>query len=113
VRFYAFGTGPLRQEEYPEKCSLDRFALVDTVSDEGGKLLFRRQRFRTKILISHPYHSGPSTGYYTPLAVVSRARKTPRVSTTATIAQIPAVSSKEGAVIGAVLSTRKSHRGHH
>jgi hypothetical protein len=42
---------------------------------------------------------------YTPLAVVSRARKTLRVSTTATIAQIPAVSSKEGTVIGAVLST--------
>jgi hypothetical protein len=42
---------------------------------------------------------------YTPLAVVSHARKTIRVSTTATIAQIPAVSSKEGAVIGAVLST--------
>jgi hypothetical protein len=32
-----------------------------------------------------------------------------RVSTTATIAQIPAVSSKEGAVIGAVISTRKFH----
>jgi hypothetical protein len=32
--------------------------------------------------------------------VVSRARKTLRVSTTATIAQIPAVSLKEGAVIG-------------
>jgi hypothetical protein len=39
-------------------------------------------------------------------------RKTLRVSTTATITQIPAVSSKEGAVIGAVLSTRKFHRGH-
>jgi hypothetical protein len=50
---------------------------------------------------------------YTPLAVVSRARKTLHVSTTATIAQIPAVSSKEGAVIGDVLSTRKFHRGHH
>jgi hypothetical protein len=37
---------------------------------------------------------------YTPLAVVSRARKTLRVSTTAGIAQIPAVSSKEVAVIG-------------
>jgi hypothetical protein len=46
---------------------------------------------------------------YTPLAVVSRARKTLRVSTTATIAQILDVSSKEGAVIGAVLSTRKFH----
>jgi hypothetical protein len=43
---------------------------------------------------------------YTPLAVVSYAR-------TAGIAQIPSVSSKEGAVIGAVLSTRKFHRGHH
>jgi hypothetical protein len=43
---------------------------------------------------------------YTPLAVVSRTRKTLRVSTTAGIAQIPAVSSKEGAVIGAVLSTQ-------
>jgi hypothetical protein len=39
---------------------------------------------------------------YTPLAVVSRARNTLRVSTTATIAQIPAASSKEGAVIGAI-----------
>jgi hypothetical protein len=38
----------------------------------------------------------------TPLAVVLRARKTLRVSTTAGIAQIPAVSSKEGTVIGAV-----------
>jgi hypothetical protein len=47
---------------------------------------------------------------YTPLAVVSRARKTLRVWTTATIAQITGVSSKEGAVIGAVLSTRKFHR---
>jgi hypothetical protein len=28
-------------------------------------------------------------------------------------AQIPDVSSKEGAVIGAVLGTRKFHRGHH
>jgi hypothetical protein len=45
---------------------------------------------------------------YTPLAVVSRARKTLCVSTTER-AQIPAVSSKEGAVIGAVLSTRKFH----
>jgi hypothetical protein len=36
-----------------------------------------------------------------------------RVSTTATTAQIPAVSSKEGAVIGTVLSTGKFHRGHH
>jgi hypothetical protein len=43
--------------------------------------------------------------YYTPLVVVSRTRKTLRISTTATIAQIPDVSSKEGAVIGAVLST--------
>jgi hypothetical protein len=50
---------------------------------------------------------------YTPLAVVSRARKTLRVSPTAAIAQIPAVSSKEGAVIGAGLSTRKFHWGHH
>jgi hypothetical protein len=50
------------------------------------------------------------TGY---TAVVYRARKTLRVSTTATIAQIPAVLSKDGAVIGAVLSTRKFHRGHH
>jgi hypothetical protein len=47
---------------------------------------------------------------YTPLAVASRARKTLRVSTTATIAQIPAVSSKEGALIGAVLSMQKFHR---
>jgi hypothetical protein len=34
-----------------------------------------------------------------------------RVSTTA-IAQIPDISSEEGAVIGAVLSTRKFHHGH-
>jgi hypothetical protein len=49
-------------------------------------------------------------------AVVSRARKTTHINhchLTAGIAQIPAVSSKEGAVIGAVLSTRKFHRGHH
>jgi hypothetical protein len=44
-----------------------------------------------------------STLEYTPLAVVSHARKTLRVSTTATIAQIPELSSKEGAVIGAAL----------
>jgi hypothetical protein len=50
----------------------------------------------------------PAKGY-TPLAVVSCARKTLHVSTTATIAQIPAVSSKEGTEIGAVLSTRKFH----
>jgi hypothetical protein len=43
--------------------------------------------------------------WYTPLAVVSLARNTLFVSTTATIAQILDVSSKEGAVIGAVLST--------
>jgi hypothetical protein len=46
-----------------------------------------------------------------PLAVVSRVRKTLRVLTTAAIAQIPAVLSKQGAVIGAVLSMRKFHRG--
>jgi hypothetical protein len=46
------------------------------------------------ILWGYPLHN-------TPLAVVSRTRNTVRVSTTA-IAQIPAVSSKEGAVIGAV-----------
>jgi ATP-dependent helicase/DNAse subunit B len=57
------------------------------------------------------YHQ--SSISYTPLTVVSRARKTLRVSTTAGIAQIPAVSSQEGAVIGAVLSTRKFHRGYH
>jgi hypothetical protein len=56
--------------------------------------------------------NGPATNY-TPLAVVSRARKTLHVSTTAGIAQIPAVSSKEVAVIGAVLNTRKFHLGHH
>jgi hypothetical protein len=61
----------------------------------------------TKLSCKYP------TVYYTPLAVVSRARKTLRVSTTATIAQIPTISSKDGAVIGAVLSTRKFHRGHH
>jgi hypothetical protein len=57
------------------------------------------------------------TRVYPPLAVVSRARKTLplRVSTTEAlhIAQIPVVSSKEGAVIGALLGTRKFHRGHH
>jgi hypothetical protein len=63
-----------------------------------------RHYYNVQCVIEHRYR-------YTPLAVVSRARKTVRVSTTATIAQIPAVSSKEGAVIGAVLSTRKSHRG--
>jgi hypothetical protein len=36
-----------------------------------------------------------------------------RETTLVVAAQIPAVSSKEGAVIGAVLSTRKFHRGHH
>jgi hypothetical protein len=41
---------------------------------------------------------------YTPLAVVSRARQTLRASTIATIAQILDVSSKEGTVIGAVIS---------
>jgi hypothetical protein len=52
----------------------------------------------------------PPTAGYTPLAVVSRARKTLPVSTTtATIAQVPVVSSKEGVVLG----TRKFHRGHH
>jgi hypothetical protein len=48
--------------------------------------------------------------YYscTPLAVVSRARKSIRVSTPLLqIAQIPDVSTKDGAVIGAVFSTRK------
>jgi hypothetical protein len=50
--------------------------------------------------------------------VVSRARKTLRVSTTELLIQTAQitefdVSSKEGAVIGAVLSTRKFHRGHH
>jgi hypothetical protein len=46
-------------------------------------------------------------------AVVSHAHKTLRVSTIATIAQILDISSKEGTVIGAVLSTQKFHRGHH
>jgi hypothetical protein len=50
---------------------------------------------------------------YTPLTVVSRARKTLRVSTTATDCANSNVTSKEGDVIGAVLSTRKFHRGHH
>jgi hypothetical protein len=66
---------------------------------------------------SHVFRSGgslmciiPGTFFkyhisYIPIAVVSRTSKTLRVSTTATIAQIPAVSSKEGAVIGVVLST--------
>jgi hypothetical protein len=49
----------------------------------------------------------------TPLAVVSRARRTLRVSTTATDNVNLDVSSKEGAVIGAVLGTRKFHRSHH
>jgi hypothetical protein len=58
--------------------------------------------------VAHVWH----WSLYTPLAVVLRARKTLRVLTTAGIEQILAVSSKEGAVIGAVLSTRKFHRGH-
>jgi hypothetical protein len=72
-----------------------------------------------KIHFSAPIlHSNIQSGQsqrlkYTPLAVVLRTRKTLRVLTTATIAQILAVSSKEGAVIGAVLSMRKFHRGHH
>jgi hypothetical protein len=48
---------------------------------------------------------------YTPLAVASRVRKT--YQPLLQIAQIPDVSSKEDAVIGAVLGTRKFHRGHH
>jgi hypothetical protein len=63
-------------------------------------------------VVPSPMHQTCHLGnLYTPLTVVSRARKTLPVSTTATIAQIPAVSSKEGAVI--VLSTWKFHRGHH
>jgi hypothetical protein len=47
------------------------------------------------------------------LAVVSRTRKTPLAyQSLLQIAQIPDVSLKEGAVIGAVFSTRKFHRGH-
>jgi hypothetical protein len=53
-------------------------------------------------LPDHRYAEGHLLAY-APLAVVSRARKTLRVSTTATLAQIPAVSLKEGAVIGAVV----------
>jgi hypothetical protein len=41
----------------------------------------------------------------TPLAVVSRARKPIRVSTTATDSANSDILSKEGTVIGAVLST--------
>jgi hypothetical protein len=76
----------------------------------------RNELIRTSWLYSTPDRyvgSCMQAAGYTPLAVVSRARKTLRVSTTAGIAQILAVSSKEGAVIGAVLSTREFHRGHH
>jgi hypothetical protein len=48
---------------------------------------------------------------YTPLAVVSHTCKTLRISTTATVSANFDVSSKEGAVIVAVLSKRKFHRG--
>jgi hypothetical protein len=58
------------------------------------------------VSVDHPYLVHECD--YTPLAVVSRARKTLRVSTTTGIAQIPAVSSKEGAVIGAVLIPSRS-----
>jgi hypothetical protein len=50
---------------------------------------------------------------YTPLAVVSRTCKTLHVSTTATDRANSDVSSKEGAVIAAVLRTRKFHRSPH
>jgi hypothetical protein len=50
---------------------------------------------------------------HSPRSGFSRARLCAYTSTNATIAQFPAVSSKEGAVIGAVLSTRKFHRGGH
>jgi hypothetical protein len=49
---------------------------------------------------------------YTPLAVVSRARKDSTGINTATDSTNLDVSSKEGAVIGAVLSTRKSLHQH-
>jgi hypothetical protein len=47
---------------------------------------------------------------YAPFAVVSRAHA---YQPLLQIAQIPGVSSKERAVVGAVLGTRKFHRGHH
>jgi hypothetical protein len=56
---------------------------------------------------------GSLTNPYTSLAVVSRARKTLRVSANATDSANSDISSKEGAVIGAVLAKRKFHRGHH
>jgi hypothetical protein len=49
---------------------------------------------------------------YTPLAVVSRPQDSMRMNRCYDNTK-SAVSSKEGAVIGAVLSTRKFHRGHH
>jgi hypothetical protein len=74
------------------------------VSEYGG-----HRPLRLKYASEFKMCIGPE---YTPLAVVSRARNSTRINHCYTIAQIPAVLSKEGAVIGAVLSTRKFHRGH-
>jgi hypothetical protein len=59
--------------------------------------------FMRDVQIMISWFGTPSSGVHSPRSG----------STTATIAQIPDVSSKDGAVIGAVLSTRKLHRGHH
>jgi hypothetical protein len=50
---------------------------------------------------------------HSPRSGFARPQDSTRISHCYTIAQIPAVSSKEGAVIGAVLNTRKFHRDHH
>jgi hypothetical protein len=49
---------------------------------------------------------------HSPRSGFARPQDTSRINRCG-IEKIPAVSSKEGAVIGAVLSTRKFHRGHH
>jgi hypothetical protein len=75
------------------------------MSSKGGTLQYTLPAIGDGLQYMQSAVGGPLSirSEYTLLAVVSRARKTLRVSTTATIAQISAVSSKEGAVIGAVL----------
>jgi hypothetical protein len=53
-----------------------------------------------------------SCNIHSPRSGFSRPQDSTRINH-CWIAQIPDVSSKDGAVIGAVLSTRKFHRGHH
>jgi hypothetical protein len=60
----------------------------------------------------NPFSAVESHRIHSPRSGFSRPQDSTRM-TTATIALILAVSSKEGAVIGAVLSTRKFHRDHH